>query len=49
MDIERYFLEDENKYQLKITRDGNAIFLESFNEMDIYKIYLYIKTIVENK
>ena len=49
MDIERYFLEDENKYQLKITRDGNAIFLESFDEIDIFKMYYYIKTIMENK
>lgn len=48
MDIERYFLEDENKYQLKITRDGNAIFLESYDEVDIFKMYCYIKTIMEN-
>ena len=41
MDINWY----ENKNQLKITRDGNAIFLESYDEMDIYKMYYYIKTI----
>ena len=45
MDVNWYFLEDENKFQLKITRDGNAIFLESYDEVDIYKIYRYIKTI----
>ena len=44
MDINWYFL-DENKYQLKITRDGNAIFLESYDEVDIFKMYCYIKTI----
>ena len=49
MDVNWYFLEDEDKYQLKITRDGNAIFLESYDEMNIYKIYRYIKTIMENK
>ena len=49
MDINWYFLEDENKFQLKITRDGNAIFLESYDEMDIYKVYSYFKTIMENK
>lgn len=41
MDINWY----ENKNQLKITRDRNAIFLESYDEMDIYKMYYYIKTI----
>ena len=45
MDVNWYFLEDENKFQLKITRDGNAIFLESYNEVDIFKMYCYIKTI----
>ena len=49
MDVNWYFLEDEDKYQLKITRDGNAIFLESYNEVDIFKMYCYIKTIIENK
>ena len=49
IDINWYFLENENKYQLKITRDGNAIFLESYNEVDIFKMYCYIKTIMENK
>ncbi len=48
MDINWYFL-DENKYQLKITRDGNAIFLESYDEVDIFKMYYYIKTIMKNK
>ena len=42
-------IELEETYKLKIVRDGNAIFLEGFDEMDIYKIYSYIKTIVENK
>ncbi|WP_277871480.1 hypothetical protein [Brachyspira aalborgi] len=37
------------KYQLKITRDGNAIFLESYDEVDIFKMYHYLKTIIENK
>ena len=45
MDVNWYFLEDENKFQLKITRDGNAIFLESYDEVDIFKMYCYIKTI----
>ncbi len=45
MDINWY----ENKNQLKITRDGNAIFLESYDEVDIYKMYYYIKTIMKNK
>lgn len=45
MDVNWYFLEDENKFQLKITRDGNAIFLESYDEVDIFKMYHYIKTI----
>ena len=36
-------------YKLKITRDGNAIFLESYNEVDIYKMYCYIKVIMKNK
>lgn len=49
MDVNWYFLEDENKFQLKITRDGNAIFLESYNEVDIFKMYYYIKTIMKNK
>ena len=49
MDVNWYFLEDEDKYQLKITRDGNAIVLESYNEVDIFKMYCYIKTIIENK
>ena len=49
MDVNWYFLEDENKFQLKITRDGNAIFLESFDEVDIYKMNYYIKTIMKNK
>ena len=31
--------------KLKIVREGNAIFLESYGEVDIYKIYRYIKTI----
>lgn len=48
IDINWYFL-DENKYQLKITRDGNAIFLESYDEVDIFKMYYYIKTIMKNK
>ena len=42
-------IELEGAYKLKITRDGNAIFLESYDEMNIYKIYRYIKTIMENK
>lgn len=45
MDVNWYFLEDENKFQLKITRDGNAIFLESYDEVDIFKMYHYLKTI----
>ncbi len=45
MDVNWYFLEDENKFQLKITRDGNAIFLESYDEVDIFKMYCYTKTI----
>ena len=45
MDVNWYFLEDENKFQLKITRDGNAIFLESYDEVDIFKMNCYIKTI----
>lgn len=49
MDVNWYFLEDENKFQLKITRDGNAIFLESYDEVDIFKMYYYIKTIMKNK
>lgn len=49
MDVNWYFLEDENKFQLKITRDGNAIFLESYDEVDIYKMNYYIKTIMKNK
>lgn len=49
MDVNWYFLEDENKFQLKITRDGNAIFLESYDEVDIFKMYCYIKTIMKNK
>lgn len=49
MDVNWYFLEDENKFQLKITRDGNAIFLESYDEVDIFKMYHYIKTIMKNK
>lgn len=49
MDVNWYFLEDENKFQLKITRAGNAIFLESYNEVDIFKMYYYIKTIMKNK
>lgn len=36
-------------YKLKIMRDGNAIFLESYDEMVIYKMYSYIKTIMGNK
>ena len=42
-------IELEGTCKLKIVRDGDAIFLESFDEVDIYKIYYYIKTIVENK
>ena len=42
-------IELEGTYKLKITRNGNAIFLESYDEMNIYKIYRYIKTIMENK
>lgn len=49
MDVNWYFLEEENKFQLKITRDGNAIFLESYDEVDIFKMYCYIKTIMKNK
>lgn len=49
MDVNWYFLEDENKFQLKITRDGNAIFLESYDEVNIFKMYCYIKTIMKNK
>ena len=42
-------IELEGTYKLKITRNGNAIFLESYNEVDIFKMYCYIKTIIENK
>ena len=42
-------IELEGTYKLKITRNGNAIFLESYDEMNIYKIYRYIKTIIKNK
>lgn len=35
--------------KLKIVREGNAIFLESYNEVDIYKMNYYIKTIMKNK
>lgn len=49
MDVDWYFVRDENKFQLKITRDGNAIFLESYDEVDIYKMCYYIKIIMKNK
>ncbi len=35
--------------KLKIVREGNAIFLESYDEVDIYKMNCYIKTIMKNK
>lgn len=52
IDVDWYHRRDEYlqyKYQLKITRDGNAIFLESYDEVDIFKMYHYLKTIIENK
>ncbi len=52
IDVDWYHRRDEYlqyKYQLKITRDGNAIFLESYDEVDIFKMYCYIKTIMKNK
>lgn len=48
IDVDWYHRRDEYlqyKYQLKITRDGNAIFLESYDEVDIFKMYHYLKTI----
>ena len=52
IDVDWYHRRDEYlqyKYQLKITRDGNAIFLESYDEVDIFKMYHYLKTIMKNK
>ena len=55
IDVDMCNLVDEDayqyyqKFQIKIIRDGNAIFLESYNEVDIYKMNYYIKTIMKNK
>ena len=38
-------IEFEGAYRLKIIRNGNAIFLESVDEIDIFKMYHYLKTI----